>query len=62
MRERVDPRPPSPCTRVCMLDEQGLCIGCRRTAAEIGRWTAMSPAEQWQLVTELPARGARLVP
>jgi uncharacterized protein len=54
---RVDSEPPpSPCTKVCVLDAQGFCIGCRRTAAEIGRWTAMSPAEQWQLLAELQTR------
>jgi uncharacterized protein len=56
-----EPRPPSPCTQVCVLDGQGLCSGCRRTAAEIGRWTSMSPAEQWRLVAELRTRGAEKV-
>jgi uncharacterized protein len=54
-----EPGPPSPCTKVCVLDERGFCVGCRRTAAEIGRWTAMSPAEQWQLVAELQTRGGK---
>jgi uncharacterized protein len=54
--EQGQPRPLSPCTQVCMLDEQGFCIGCRRTAAEIGRWTTMSPAEQWRLIAELRTR------
>jgi predicted Fe-S protein YdhL (DUF1289 family) len=30
-----------------------------RTGAEIGRWLAMSAAEQWQLIEELNARRAR---
>ena len=60
--ERLSSRwPPSPCTKVCVLDGQGFCIGCRRTAAEIGRWTSMSPAEQWQLIAELRTRGAEKV-
>jgi len=49
-------RPPSPCINVCSLDERGYCIGCLRTGAEIGRWMAMSPAEQWSLLTELGER------
>jgi predicted Fe-S protein YdhL (DUF1289 family) len=51
--------PPSPCTKVCALDESGLCRGCHRTAAEIGRWSEMSPAEQWQLIAELERRRAQ---
>ncbi|MDE2049885.1 MAG: DUF1289 domain-containing protein [Gammaproteobacteria bacterium] len=49
-------RPRSPCTRICSLDEQGYCIGCLRTADEIGRWTSMSAAEQWQVIAELKRR------
>jgi uncharacterized protein len=49
-------RPPSPCINVCALDAQGLCIGCLRTADEIGRWMSMSAAEQWQLLDELAER------
>lgn len=49
-------RPRSPCTKVCSLDEQGYCVGCLRTADEIGRWTSMSAAEQWRVVAELKQR------
>jgi len=49
-------RPPSPCIKVCVLDAQGLCIGCLRSADEIGRWMSMSAAEQWQLLAELAER------
>jgi predicted Fe-S protein YdhL (DUF1289 family) len=49
-------RPPSPCINVCALDAQGLCVGCLRTGDEIGRWQAMSAAEQWQLLAELAER------
>ena len=49
-------RPPSPCIKVCALDAQGLCIGCLRSADEIGRWMSMSAAEQWQLLAELAER------
>jgi predicted Fe-S protein YdhL (DUF1289 family) len=52
-------RPLSPCTKVCTLDDQGYCSGCLRTAAEIGAWISMSPAEQWQLIEELARRRER---
>jgi uncharacterized protein len=53
------PGPPSPCTKVCTLDAEGLCAGCFRTGPEIGRWLSMSATEQWQLLEELQARRAR---
>ena len=34
--------PLSPCIGVCTMDANGLCLGCRRTLAEIARWSAMS--------------------
>jgi predicted Fe-S protein YdhL (DUF1289 family) len=56
LQQDATDRPPSPCINVCSLDARGLCSGCLRTGAEIGRWTAMTAAEQWQLVGELEAR------
>jgi predicted Fe-S protein YdhL (DUF1289 family) len=53
-------RPPSPCIKVCALDAQGYCSGCLRTGTEIGRWLALSPAEQWALLAELAERRRRL--
>jgi uncharacterized protein len=49
-------RPPSPCINVCSLDAQGLCVGCLRTAAEIGSWMSMSAADQWRLLAVLAER------
>jgi uncharacterized protein len=53
-------RPPSPCINVCRLDAQGLCVGCLRSGAEIGRWLSMSATEQWQLLAELAERRRKL--
>jgi hypothetical protein len=52
-------RPPSPCIKVCALDVQGYCVGCLRTAAEIGAWISLSPAQQWHLIAELARRRQR---
>lgn len=47
----------SPCIGVCMLDDQGLCHGCHRSAAEIARWSQMDDDERLQLMeTVLPQR------
>jgi uncharacterized protein len=55
---RAEPleRPLSPCINVCRLDANGYCVGCLRTADEIGRWMAMTAAEQWQLLAQLAER------
>ncbi|HKE95125.1 MAG TPA: DUF1289 domain-containing protein [Povalibacter sp.] len=37
---------PSPCTRVCTLDDRGVCIGCGRELSEIANWSRMSAEEQ----------------
>ncbi|MGC8522238.1 MAG: DUF1289 domain-containing protein [Steroidobacteraceae bacterium] len=49
-------RPPSPCVKVCSLDEQGYCAGCLRTLEEIARWSALSAAEQWQVIAAIERR------
>jgi uncharacterized protein len=51
----------SPCVKVCQMDPvRGVCIGCCRTLDEIGRWSAMSDQEQFQVLEELPERRRRL--
>ena len=34
----------SPCVNICALDEQDVCTGCQRTAAEITGWSRMDNA------------------
>ncbi|MDH4107869.1 MAG: DUF1289 domain-containing protein [Gammaproteobacteria bacterium] len=48
--------PASPCVRICALDEQNVCTGCRRTLAEIANWARMSADERWRVLADLPAR------
>jgi predicted Fe-S protein YdhL (DUF1289 family) len=47
---------PSPCTGICSLDAAGLCLGCRRTAAEIAAWLRMDDDQRLQLLELLPLR------
>ena len=61
MPEKASPAPrpgypPSPCTRVCTLDEQDVCIGCRRTLDEIIAWAGLSAAEQRAIIARLGQR------
>jgi predicted Fe-S protein YdhL (DUF1289 family) len=54
----IDPdHVPSPCTRVCRIDERtGLCAGCRRTLDEIAGWGAMGPDQRRGVLASLEAR------
>jgi len=48
---------PSPCIGVCTLDDDGICLGCRRTSDEIARWPRMSNDERLRLIENvLPER------
>ena len=50
---------PSPCTGVCTIDAEGLCMGCHRNLAEIAHWAGMDDDERARLmVDELPRREA----
>jgi predicted Fe-S protein YdhL (DUF1289 family) len=49
----------SPCTGACALGDDGYCLGCHRTGAEIARWLQMGDDERLQLMeTVLPQREA----
>jgi predicted Fe-S protein YdhL (DUF1289 family) len=52
----------SPCVRLCTLDpETGICVGCGRTLAEIGKWMRYSDHERREIMEALPGRLARQV-
>lgn len=49
----------SPCIGVCQLGDDGLCLGCLRSAAEIGAWLGLSDAERTHFLdVVLPRREA----
>ena len=51
----------SPCVRICVLHpDEKICIGCYRTAQEIGQWSLLSPEDRAALMKELPSRESRL--
>ena len=51
---------PSPCISVCQMDPQdGVCVGCFRTRAEIAAWRSMSRHDQLVLLDILQDRRAR---
>lgn len=48
---------PSPCISVCYLDRmKNLCVGCYRTAAEIGEWPRAGNGRRAEILEECRAR------
>ena len=47
---------PSPCTRVCTLDDDNVCLGCKRTLDEIKAWRGMRPDAKRTLLREIAER------
>ena len=50
---------PSPCIDICRLDAQGLCIGCRRTIAEISEWSRATDERRREILNGLKDRAVR---
>ena len=46
----------SPCIGVCALDEQDLCIACRRSGIEIGEWGVLSNAQKRAVLARVRQR------
>ena len=42
----TDPGAASPCTNVCDLNTDNVCVGCGRTIDEIIEWGRLTPAEK----------------
>jgi hypothetical protein len=56
----IDAAVPSPCVDICRLDQQGLCVGCRRTLDEIAEWSRASEARRREILSQLALRAARV--
>ena len=51
----------SPCVKICVMHPaEGICVGCMRTLAEIGSWSAMTSDERRAIMMDLPSRAPRL--
>jgi predicted Fe-S protein YdhL (DUF1289 family) len=46
----------SPCTNVCQLDKNKICIGCRRTIDEIANWTKYTDIEKLRIIELIKQR------
>lgn len=52
----------SPCIGVCSLDEQDLCIACKRSGMQIAEWGIYTPAEKREVLETIEQRSADLKP
>ena len=43
----------SPCIKVCVLDDQQVCIGCKRTLDEIVAWGSLSDDARMNVLERL---------
>lgn len=45
----------SPCVRLCRI-ESGICIGCKRTPAELTDWYKLSDQQKLQILEKIKTR------
>ncbi len=53
---------PSPCVRICCLDDNDICLGCYRSMAEILRWGEAENNEKRQILTNARSRRSQMLP
>jgi len=46
----------NPCVGVCCLDEQDLCIACKRSGIEIAEWGIYDQSEKKAVLIEIEER------
>ena len=47
----------SPCIGICTIDpKSNLCLGCKRSLPEIGRWQMLEDDERQKILDQLPGR------
>jgi predicted Fe-S protein YdhL (DUF1289 family) len=49
---------PSPCVRLCTLDQDDCCVGCGRLISEIVGWQQATPERQRQICADAEKRRA----
>ena len=52
----------SPCVKICELNGADICVGCGRSRAEIGGWSAMSNEQKKRVVAAARERLKALEP
>ncbi|MBR9910384.1 MAG: DUF1289 domain-containing protein [Gammaproteobacteria bacterium] len=52
----------SPCVSICALDEEDVCVGCFRTAAEITHWRSYDNTERRAVLALARERASKVNP
>ena len=52
----------SPCISICALDENDVCVGCYRSAAEITRWSQADNSERREILDSAGQRARAVNP
>lgn len=52
----------SPCIKVCVVDDRGICRGCLRTLEEIAAWSRLGDAERREVLVRIAARRTAVAP
>ncbi len=47
---------PSPCVRLCTLDDDDICVGCFRSIEEIMQWTRLDNSEKLEVLQRCDTR------
>lgn len=55
-QREVEKKVPNPCVGVCALDEDDLCIACKRSGIEICEWGVYSNDEKRQVWEKIKQR------
>ncbi len=59
-KQQLTERVKSPCIGVCSLDEQDLCIACKRSGMQIAEWGIYTPAQKRAVLLTIEQRSADL--
>lgn len=46
----------TPCVKICVIDDDGLCVGCARTLEEIAGWGSWSAERRATVMMSLATR------
>ena len=46
----------SPCIKICVMDDDGLCVGCARTLDEIASWGSYTAEKRRMIMSALAGR------
>lgn len=52
----------SPCNKVCVLDQHGVCIGCGRSSVEIASWPQAGDAVRVEILRNAARRRQAMAP